>query len=338
MTARTRCLAAMLLAAIACPARGADPAGDNAATFYRQAFEVLPDTSDPDWTILNTPDAIRLDETAVRFVQKHESTVQLLRKGAAVLRCDWGSGPDPLNLDKARTLASVARLRARLLYQQGKHSDAMEDAVALLAYSRHVGSFPRVSAKLAEADFATVAVSAAAPAIVSAPPEASKALMDKLQRVPNSLPTAEVVRREGQEVSERLIREARDKAGIAEVGSLYVEAARYLELPFEQSFVPMQKWEAKRQAGSALAKKTVPPLRDLRLAVAAAETRVQMLFVAAAVRVDGPREVFRFDEPHATGPFTYHEIPGGFELESKLVVNNLPVKLVCKPSGDALPF
>ena len=345
MTARTRCLAVMLLAAGACAARGADPADDNAATFYRQAFDVLPDTSDADWAILNTPDAIRLDETAVRFVQKHETTVQLLRKGAATLRCDWGAGAGTpgtsggLNLVKARTLASVAKLHARLLFQQGRHAEAMDDAVAMLALSRHVGTVPRVDAKLLEADLATAAVTAAAPAVVSAPPDAAKALLDKLQRVPNSLPPSEVVRREGQAVADRLRLEAKvGNAAVAEVAALYAEAAKHLELSFEQSYVPLQKWEAKRQAASPPVRAAVPPLRDLRLAAAAAETRVQMLFVAAAVRVDGRREVFRFDEPHATGPFTYHEIPGGFELESKLVLNNLPVKLVCKPSGDELPF
>ena len=324
------------------PAAAPDP--DNAATHYRRALEVLPDTSNPDWAILRHPDAVRLDPPAVEFIRKHEPTFELLRKGAACRRCDWGidagqaADGDLPHLAPARTLASLVRLRARLLFQQRRHAEAMDDVVALLTLSRHIGASPFIAAKSAEAGVADSAVAAAALGVATLPPEAARALMDKLERLPNSLPAAEVVRREGERVVAELRKSSTDGAAANEVAALFAEAAGHLALPFGQSFVPVQKWETKRQAASEAVEKRVPSLRTFRVAVAAAETRVQMLYVAAAVRVEGRREVFRFEEPHAKGPFEYREFPGGFELESKLVVDNVPLRLTCKPSGDEIPF
>ena len=345
-----RLAATLLLVAAACNATfGAPPDGENAATYYRKAFEILPDKNDPNFSVLANPDAVHLDATAVQFIQKYDPAFEQLRKGAACLRCDWGVDPKQgtaaqlPHLEPARTLSNLTRLRARLLFQQRRHTEAMDDVVALLTLSRHVGSDSFIIAKLMEAGIADSGVAAAASGVVGLPPDAARALMEKLERLPNSMPVAEVVRREGQSIvsevreSKSMTAAARD-ALAAEVARLYAEVEQHLALPFEQSFAPVQTWEKKRQAASPAAQKLVPSLRTCRVAVAAAETRVQMLFVAAAVRVDGRREVHRFNEPHAKGPFAYREIPGGFELESKLVVNNLPLTLTCGPSDDEVPF
>ena len=326
------------------PAPAPVPVGENAATWYRRAFEVLPDTANPDWAILEHPDAVRLDAPAIEFIRKHDPTFELLRKGAACRQCDWGTDPKEgadaglPHLTGARTLASLTRLRARLLFQQRRHADAMDDVTALLTLSRHVGTEPFIMSKLIEAGVADSAVMAAAQGVATAPPDVARALMDKLERLPNSLPPADVVRRTGEWAVAEVRRSSGEGGAAAEVAALFDEASGHLTLPFEQSFVPVQRWETKRAAASEVARKAVPSLRTYRVAVAAAETRVQMLYVAAAVRADGRREVFRFNEPHAKGPFTYHELPGGFELESKLVLNNLPLKLTCKPAGDEIPF
>jgi hypothetical protein len=339
-------VAVIVLVNLCVQAGAAAPAADadNAATHYRQAFAVLPDTSNPEWAILEHPDAVRLDPLAIEFIRKHEPTFDLLRKGAACRRCEWGVDPkqDPEgkvpHLASARVLANLVRLRARLLFQQRRHGEALDDVVALLTLSRHVGGEPYVSAKRLEVNVAESGVAAAALGLATMPPELARPLMDKLERLPNSLPAAEAVRREG----ERVVAASRGAPGTdvvaKELAAMFDEGARHMALPFDQSFAPVQRWETKRQAATETVRKRVPSLRELRLAVAAAETRVQMLYVAAAVRLDGPREVFRFNEPHASGPFSIREIPGGFELESKLVVNNVPVKLVCKPSGDEIPF
>lgn len=345
MTPPARALAVTIVALAACGVAFAAPAGDdNAATYYRKAFEVLPDESDPNWPILQQPDAVRLDDTAAEFIRKHDVTFELLRNGAAAPRCDWrvdpkrGSAAGLPHLAGARTISNLTRLRTRLLFQQRRHAEAMEDVAALITLSRHVGAEPFIAAKLIEAAVADSAVEAASHGVATMPPEAARALMAKMDRLPTSLPPAEVVKREGEQLAAEVGRSAAEGVAAGEVAALFAEAARHLALPFEQSFAPMQKWEAKRQAASPAVKKWVPSLRTLRLAPAAAETRVQMLYVAAAIRVDGPRERFRFEEPFVKGPFAYREIPGGFELESKVVVNNVPVKLTCRPSGDEIPF
>ena len=344
MTMQGRWIAATLMLAAAAFARAAPGDADNAATWYRQAFQVIPDASDPDAVILNNPDAVRLDDGITSYLRQHDQTFELLRKGAACPRCDWGVDPKQgskaqlPHLAPARGLANLARLRARYLFQQRRHADAVDEVVALLALSRHIGSDPFVVAKLMEAGVADSAVEAASHGVATMPPEVARAMMEKLDLVPKSMPPAEVVKREGQQVAAE-VRRSGGEAAAREVAALFEEAARHLALPFEQSFAPVQTWETRRQAASAAAQKHVPSLKGYRLAVAAAETRVFMLSVAGAVRADGKREVFRFDEPHAGGPLAHRDLPGGgFELESKLVVNGQPLKLTCKPVADEVPF
>lgn len=349
MTRRTLPLPVVVLIVVAGGVAPAAPQDDdNAAAFYRQAFAVLPDTSNPEWAILEKPDALKLDDTAVKFITSHDPTFELLRKGAMLRRCDWATDPaqgtqgKSPHLQPARTLANLTRLRARLLVQQRRHAEAMDDVVAVLTLSRHVGSEPFVISKLTEAGIAGSAVAAAAQGLASAPPEVARTLMDKLERLPASLAAGDVVRREGEALVAQLRRSPggalANEAAAREAAALFEDAAKFLALPFEDSFVPAQKWETRLQAAPPEVRERVPSLRAYRIAVAAAETKVEMLYAAAAVRVDGAGEVFRFREPHAKGSFTCRELAGGFELESKLVVDNLPLKLTCRPSGDELPF
>ena len=375
-----------LLAVLALGAAGAQDGGDagaNAAEHYRKAFGVLPDTSDPQFAFLNEPDAVRLDQNVAEFVRLHDPTFAHVRAGAAVQRCDWGVDPREgaaaklPHLESARTVANLARLRARVMFQQRRHAEALDDLAALLGLARHVGADPFVVAKLVEAGVADSAVEAASHGLANAPPEAAGRLHEAMGKLPRPIPLGDVVKAEGEAVVAQLRRMAGEEpaapflegnffweatggekgdetlraalreqwkdpakraAGVREVAGLFEEIASYLSLPFQNSFAGVQKWEARRQAASPLARVMVPSLREARLAVAASETRVEMLFVAAAVRAEGPKAAAKFDEPHAAGPFEYREVPGGFELESRLVVNNRPLKLVCRSSGDELPF
>ena len=370
------------LAAAAAPAVGAQES-TNAATFYRQAFASMADASDPHWELVEHPDAVRIDASVAKFVARHEETFALLRKGAAAPRCDWGTDVREgtraklPHLAAARKTANLTRLRARVLLQQGRTADALGDAVALLAFARHVGSDPLIIAKLTECGVADAAVEAAAGALGSAKVDEIKLLLDGLDHLPKSLPASEAVGREGAAIvaqmrqlaagdpaaplSERGVlweiaggpradKNLRDRlrvewtdptardAAITAVASLFQEGAAALASPFDQSFVSMQKWEARRGAASPLAQLLVPSLRACRVTVAAAETRVEMLYVAALVKRDGPGAAARSREPHADGPFTYRAVPGGFELESRLVVDNVPLRLTCRKSADELPF
>jgi len=374
-------IAGALLAAVA-PAFGAHES-TNAATFYRQAFASMADPSDPHWELVEHPDAVRIDASVAKFAARHDETFALLRKGAAAPRCDWGTDVRQgtraklPHLAAARKIANLTRLRARVLVQQGRTADALGDAVALLAFARHIGSDPVVVAKFMECGVADAAVEAAAGAVASAKVEELKSLLDGLDHLPRSLPASEAVGREGTAIVNQMRQlaagdpaaplaeggvlweiaggpradetlrgrlrlqwadpKARD-AGIAEAAGLFNDGAAALAAPFDQSFVAVQKWEARRAAASPLAQLLVPSLRAYRVTVAAAETRVEMLYVAALVKCDGPGAAARSREPHADGPFTYREVPGGFELESRLVVDNIPLRLTCRKSADELPF
>jgi hypothetical protein len=364
--------------------RAAPPAdADNAATLYRQAFATVPDSSDPEFSFLNEPDGVVLDDNAANYLKQHDDTFDKLRRAAAMPKCDWGtdvrlaSRAKLPHLNSARGMSQLARLRVRWLFQQGRHAEALDDAAALLALSRRIGDEPFVVSKLTEAGVAESAVHAAAAGLAAVPPDLARKFAEAVGATHRSMPAAEVVWKEGASTVEELralaakdqgglfaegaffwsatdgppdaaarreaVRKqwddpaARD-AGIGEVASLYDEVARHLALPFDQSLAPVQRWETKREKASPLARLMVPPMKTYRAAVAAAGTRVEMLRVAALVRADGPAAAADAREPHTDGTFKYREIPGGFEIESRMVVNGQALKVTCRAPRDALPF
>ena len=370
-----------MVVAAAGPARAAN--SDNAADLYRKAFATLPDTSDPEFAFLNEPDGVRLDDNAANYLKQHDSTFELLRQAATLPKCDWGTDlslgtkAQLPHLEGARRICNLTRLRARWLFQQGRHAEALDDVAALLALSRRVGDEPFIVSKLIEVGVADSAVLAAENGLAAAPQDAARKFAEKIAATHRSMPAAEVVMKEGASVANELralaqkdrgglfaqgayfwnatqkpggaeLREqvkkqwddprARD-AGIREVAQLTEEVARHLALPFDQSLAPVQRWETKREAASPLARLMVPSMKTYRAAVAAVETRVEMMRVAALVRADGPAAAADSREPHADGPFTYRDLPnGGFELESRMLFKNQPLKVTCRTPRDTVPF
>jgi hypothetical protein len=52
-----------------------------------------------------------------------------------------------------------------------------------------------------------------------------------------------------------------------------------------------------------------------------------MLLAAVAVANDGPEKLKDIPDPFGDGPFEYRKLDGGYELKSKLVVDDKPVTL-----------
>jgi RNA polymerase sigma factor (sigma-70 family) len=119
--------------------------GKNAALHYGQAFialrrvpRTLGEKKLPE-ECLTMP----LDAQARQFVTRGAYALRLMQRGAALRRCDWAIDlargiVSFSHAEGADVLSSLACLRARLRFEEGKSADAIEDLVAALTLGRHV--------------------------------------------------------------------------------------------------------------------------------------------------------------------------------------------------------
>jgi hypothetical protein len=126
-------------------ADGPPDRGGNAALKYWQAFAALPHLTDAEQKKLNAASLTKPPDARDReLVAKAEYALQMLHRGAALRRCDWGTDYEEgiyvrtPHADAARVLCSLACLRARLRFGEGKSAAAVEDLVEALTLSRHV--------------------------------------------------------------------------------------------------------------------------------------------------------------------------------------------------------
>jgi hypothetical protein len=132
------------LAAGAAPADAPPDLGANAALKYWQAFATLPKLGEADGQKLNAESlTMPLDAHARELVAKADYALEMMHRGAALPRCDWGvSYEDGVyvrlpHADGARTLSALACLRARLRFEDGQSAAAVDDLVAALTLGRH---------------------------------------------------------------------------------------------------------------------------------------------------------------------------------------------------------
>jgi hypothetical protein len=144
----------------------------------------------------------KIDDTAVAVIHRYNPAVQLLRRGAAAPRCDWGldrsKGPelDVPQLSLARTMSQLVLLRARHGLQQKQGADACEDAAALMAFGRHIGQEPFIIGKMIETGVVQSGIDAAALVLMHASPEALARLDGRLATLPKSLSPGDTIKGE----------------------------------------------------------------------------------------------------------------------------------------------
>jgi hypothetical protein len=119
--------------------------GANAALKYWQAYASLPRLPEEEGQrIVAQYLSMPLDEHARATVKKADYALQMMRLGAAQPHCDWGIAYEEgigVRLPQgpaARLLASLACLRARLRFEEGQNTAAVEDLLAALTMGRHM--------------------------------------------------------------------------------------------------------------------------------------------------------------------------------------------------------
>ncbi len=122
------------------------PLAKNAALQYWLAFSMLPELTEEETERFGRSGYTEapLDATARGLVERSKVSLQFLARGAAVRDCDWGQdlltdGPQLLlpQLSKARRLAGLACLRARVRFADGDVPGALDDLHHGRVLARH---------------------------------------------------------------------------------------------------------------------------------------------------------------------------------------------------------
>jgi hypothetical protein len=126
----------------------ADPPPDldaNAALRYWQAFAQLPKFTDAqEHKLRDEYLTMPLDAHARDLVARSDYAFRMMHRAAAMPRCAWGLSLDEgielllPHAQAARTLATLACLRARIRFAEGRNEDAVADILDAMTVGRHV--------------------------------------------------------------------------------------------------------------------------------------------------------------------------------------------------------
>jgi hypothetical protein len=359
---RALCLAmAILLLPLASASADAPPdPGANAALQYWQAFATLPVLTDAEQQKLGAEyQTMPLDAHAREIVTKAAYALRMMHRGAALPRCDWGIGWEEVGIDirlpqvdGARVLASLACLRARLRFEEGKNAEALSDIVAALTLGRHVSQdtvYVMLLAGYAIEHRAIETLALYLPRLEAGMIKDLKTRLDALP--PGGRPATGLIleRKWALDWFVRKVKEAKDKDSLLalvsqaadteskgrafleecggtaegvlkvaeEVRPCYALTAKMLDLPLDQ-FEKEWEREEKKRAANPVFKAFFPAVVQVRRAQARAEVRGALLSAALAVRLDGQGALKDHPDPVVGGPFDHVAFEGGFELRSKL--------------------
>ena len=162
---------------------------ENAATYYRKAFALVPHAP-PDLEVYKAWTTVPLDERALAAFQRCQQARQLLNQASQLHTCDWEWDYDQglklqlPELRSARPLVSAAPFWARVLFEQKHAADGVDVVHDLLVLSRRFGVERMVVARLMARPVETSAWMAASPFLPEMPAEQRNRLADIVARLP----------------------------------------------------------------------------------------------------------------------------------------------------------
>ncbi len=114
----------------------------NAALKYWQAFATLPVFTDAENQKLGECLTTPLDDSARKILANSEYSLTMLHYATAIPRCEWditfedGVYARLPHAPAARTLSSLACLRARMRFEAGQNAEAIDDVIAAMTLGR----------------------------------------------------------------------------------------------------------------------------------------------------------------------------------------------------------
>jgi hypothetical protein len=339
---------------------GADAPADlgaNAALKYWQGFACLPAFTDAEQKKLGECLTMPLDDWARGTVARARYALDMVQRGAALPRCDWGVGYEEgvgtllPHAAAARLTANLACLRARLRFEEGHSAEAIDDVIAGMTLGRHVslgGINSMVLTSYAVEHRMSEVLALYLPKLDAA---MLRALKKRLDALPPGEGLADALKFEEHFALDWLvgkIKEAKDKDSLLKLLIKLSDSPEKGRALFEecggttdgvlrlaeqtrQSYARMAKtlelpldqfvkeWdrEVNRQAGNQVSRWVFPALGKMRLRQLRADVRRALLAAAVAVQLEGRAALKDHPDPVVGGPFEYVAFEGGFELRSK---------------------
>ena len=354
----------ILLANVPVPAADGIP---NAALKYWQAFSTMPPIGEK----LNEKITVacseagfahNVDKQLAELTIKGEYSLRMLHHGASIRSCDWGAdlradGAETVlpHLAKARQLARLALVRARLSLERQDDEKALDDIIAAMTIARHVsrdGTIVGIFVAYSIDRNAMQVLAAYLPAIEA---ELVQRTMERRRSAPSMMPMQEKITQEelfldwaidklqaddeGQlldfcstlTTSEQQNEEMRLAVGdrrqcleyLGALRPLYAEMRTILTLPPEQ-FELKNAELTKRVQANAVARFVTPNVAAMYKASNVFSCRDALLDAAVAIHADGPSALASHRDPFGDGPLEYVAQPsvgnreGSYRLNSRL--------------------
>jgi len=324
------------------PAASTTRPSDNAATLYRQAFAIISENN-LGAAIPDARDTTSTDPATSHLLQRAQPVTQLLHRAADMKSADWtmvynaeGLAQFMSDLSQARTLSRLAAVRARYLFAQGQTPQAADELLAIIALARHLSAEPIVVGRMSAVGIETLAITQAAEHL----PRFSRQSLDdfpaRLQRLPAMHSLKQVVQGEKKYAMATFS----NVPGVGATGTFrafYDGMADAVIAPpdqFDKAWATMQQ---QASAAGPFATIILPAMLRVRQNDDRLSALRAMLFAAITVQRDGEAALKTAKDPFADGPFTCRKLPAGFELQSKLKINNKPATLTVGPpptNGD----
>jgi hypothetical protein len=349
----------------------------NAAMKYWQAFALMPELSKEQEKKLRSTSS-PLDSADEKLIEEADGSLRYLHRGAAIRTCDWSldydDGPFMAipHVEKARTLARLACLRARQFFARGRPNDALADIITTFVFSRHVGADPIflnvliqysieqsaievVALHLGEFDKPLLAtLSARMAELPKGPSLADCVLAKKRQVVDWLIGRVEAAASESRDWKEEirrvcgpdpqvrsLLEAGGDAAGTAKllrkISHRYEEAAKIAALPTREFATYWHRWQEGAHAADRGIRVFELPLEEIGDSTRQWQTRLALFSAALAVKLEGKQRLNEILDPYDGRPFEYVELPQGFELRSRLVVRGKQVMLTVGGRAEPTP-
>jgi hypothetical protein len=168
-----------------------------------------------------------LDARAREIVGNAEYSLRMMHHGAKLRRCDWGidweaDGIEVLlpQMGAARVLSSLACLRARIRFEEGRRAEALDDLVAAVAMGRQVSRDGSLIGVLVGYSIEARMAEAIALLVPELDPSSVRNLMARLNALPQGGNPAEGLRACEEKTLDWFInkvKSAKDKEGLVAV-------------------------------------------------------------------------------------------------------------------------
>jgi hypothetical protein len=345
------------------------PVSDNAALQYWQAFAMLPALDAEQEKLLEECLTAPLDDATTALLDKSRPSLMFLHRAAKLRNCDWGFDyRDGISLylphlAKARTLARIAVLDARRAFEKGPSSAARDDAFGIVALARQVGGDHTLVSMLVCYALENQMIDLVAPQVpklgadyadavamfktLPPSPRLDHAVMCErrlMASILRQLNEAEARRPGGwrevwqnttgpdtPESLENIDSLAKLTQLLEDFQSTYDELGQLVMLPHAEFDAKYPEFVERARAANPMAELLLPAMDKVAAAQRKTEVRMAMLLASIAVAEGGPEKLADLKDPFGDGPFTYRELPGGFELSSKLEADGKPVTVKFAP-------